>query len=116
MTTYKEGTYTNYLQWQNKDENKAHFTSGGKCRKSDSQQKPAAKQEPEPIVEKAVTEDLNKEMYANIEAAKVWPVKIKAKEGFPTVDINEKSRNILAQVFYKKLMDAYTALKLKQTF
>jgi hypothetical protein len=52
--------------------------------------------------------------FANIEAAKAWPVKIKSKEGFPAVDVNEKSRNILAQVFYKELMPAYRILKFHQ--
>lgn len=141
MTNY-QGGYDNYPQWQNKTENKAHFTKGGKCTitnqagtaeplpreiKADGRDtaEPIAVGGTDPMVitsdtiiqspsrlPEVLTELHDKcWAFANIEADKVWPVKIKHSEGYPDVDVNEKSRNILAQVFYKALMDAATRLK-----
>ncbi|MHA2401560.1 MAG: hypothetical protein ACXADH_01095 [Candidatus Kariarchaeaceae archaeon] len=123
MSSYPpESGYKNYLQWKNTKDKTPHSKT---CKKS----KPGPKASPggteenlTSMMDKAPTEQIRipevlSDMhdlcwaFANIEAAKAWPVKIKASQGFPSIDVNEKSRNILAQVFYKELMPAYRKLK-----
>lgn len=115
MTTYK-GDYENYPQWQNADESKAHFTSGGKCT---CPQDKYAKTSTETIPVDATPDEfrfpeVNSKIhnqcwrFALREAEKVWPVNNKGGNlagAEMKVDTNLINRMILAQVFYKKNMD-----------
>lgn len=133
MTDYK-GNFTNYLQWQNLDEKTAHYQSNGDCKNSNpdnNQFTEDARREQQELADEAelskgettqksthvdptysrinsTQKEVHEEVwaYAVMQAEKVHPVEMKGgTDGYPRVDVNFKSRMILAQVFYKKNMD-----------